>query len=528
MAIMHPENIEVYNYTASEKVFYNELKDQLPDDYHVFYSITWYDSKGDYSLNSECDFMVFDPRRGFITIEVKGGNSIDIKDEKWIIKSFGYSDRILKRSPLLQAEENMRYFKKYYEMVNNARFSGVYGFCVAFPFYNVDKRKFNYDESIIINFSDMKNLKNKVDQIFLYFAKSNNIRMNLSSDQRRRFISSVNKRISLSAAAGSLIEIKEKQLNVINRIQNNYIEFIKNYNQAYIIGGAGTGKTFIGIKKALSVFNEDNKKRILITCVSKKLSSYIKQTINNELIDCKTISELYTEILSSEITHTMITEFSEKLFEEVVNESSLKYDCIIVDEAQDLDQYTSLALKSLLKDDNESIFYVFFDEFQNVFLQDFAINFLMDYPVFQLTENIRNTASILKFTLNRTDLIPNMTPNPVDGAEPEIRKIKNNKELVRNLEKLLNSLIDEESVNISDIVILVDKQLEESLISKNSHIGRFDINLEKSNELKIFEVKDFKGLESNVVIYLKECKEDILDYIAYTRAKYYLYIFNAV
>lgn len=526
MAVMHPKNIEIYNYTPSEKFFYKELKEQLPDDFHVFYSITWYDSKEKDVKNSECDFMVFNPRKGFITIEVKGGSSLVIEEENWVIRSNGYPDRVLKRSPLIQAEESMRYFKSYYESVNNSRFSGIYGFTVAFPFYNVDKKKFNYNESIIIDYDDINNLKQKIDQIFFYFARNNNVSMNLSADQRRRFVNCINKRISLSAAAGSLIEIKEKQLNIINRIQNNYLQFIKNYLQAYIIGGAGTGKTFIGIKKAQEVFVKDNNNKILVTCVSYKLSEYIKNIINNDKIKCITIDELYTEILGEKINVKDILDNSEAYCEKIMSAKERKYDCIIIDEAQDLDQYTAMSLKSLLKDEDSSVFYVFYDEFQNVFKQDFADNFMMNYPVFQLTENIRNTASILDFTLKSTALIPNMTPNPVEGAEPEIRKIRNNKELVRNLQNLLISLVDDELVKIDDIVILVDKPFKESIISKNEQIGRFIINQEDGSELKIIEVKDFKGLESNVVIYIKEREKEILDYIAYTRAKYFLYIFE--
>ena len=39
MAIMHPQNLNNYDPTESEKVFFDALKDQLDNCYHVFYSV---------------------------------------------------------------------------------------------------------------------------------------------------------------------------------------------------------------------------------------------------------------------------------------------------------------------------------------------------------------------------------------------------------------------------------------------------------------------------------------------------------
>lgn len=41
MAVMHPVDIENYDYTLTEKEMYYALKEQLPDKYQVFYSVRW-------------------------------------------------------------------------------------------------------------------------------------------------------------------------------------------------------------------------------------------------------------------------------------------------------------------------------------------------------------------------------------------------------------------------------------------------------------------------------------------------------
>lgn len=85
MAVMHPVDIENYNYTPTEKDLYYVLKEQLPDKYQVFYSVRWFETVENKRIDSESDFLVFDPSFGFITIEVKGGTGITINDGKWTL-----------------------------------------------------------------------------------------------------------------------------------------------------------------------------------------------------------------------------------------------------------------------------------------------------------------------------------------------------------------------------------------------------------------------------------------------------------
>ena len=41
MVIMYPKNIAQYAPTDSEQIVYYELKQQLPDSFEVFYSVSW-------------------------------------------------------------------------------------------------------------------------------------------------------------------------------------------------------------------------------------------------------------------------------------------------------------------------------------------------------------------------------------------------------------------------------------------------------------------------------------------------------
>ena len=103
--------------------------------------------------------------------------------------------------------------------------------------------------------------------------------MPFSAEQRNRFLTAINKQISMSAAAGALIPIKEKEFSKIDFVQDSILDCLSNYSQVQIVGGAGTGKTFIGIKKAVrDVLNE---KKVLFICCNEELVAFVRSKITS-------------------------------------------------------------------------------------------------------------------------------------------------------------------------------------------------------------------------------------------------------
>lgn len=255
MASMHPSDIENYDYTPSEKIMYECLKD-LPEKYHVFYSVRWFEIDEGKRVDSESDFIVFDPSFGYLTVEVKGGQEIIQKDSDWyLVESDGQEEttRKLKCSPYVQAEKSMRHFYNYFHEEFHQSFNGTYGFAVAFSWFSSEKIVGSESpREITIDMNDLFNLQQKINSIFHYWKNKRNLSIPFSSDQRKRFIGLLDKRISLSAAAGALIPLREKELMKINLIQDSILDAVFNYRELRFVGGAGTGKTFIGVKKAVA------------------------------------------------------------------------------------------------------------------------------------------------------------------------------------------------------------------------------------------------------------------------------------
>lgn len=150
---------------------------------------------------------------------------------------------------------------------------------------------------------------------------------------------------------------------------------------------------------------------------------------------------------------------------------------------------------------------------------------MIEIPPFLLHENIRNTANIYKYATSETELGQDVITNPVEGPTPKSENIAGNKKLAQRLNNLLKEYLVDEKLQTSSMVILVDDLAEfNSLfpdgIAKWKFVG---CPCQTEEEIRVSTVEAFKGLESDMIIYIH--KNDVsqnLNYIAYTRAKYYL------
>lgn len=527
MAKMIPTNLDLSNPTDSERKVFNALKSQLRPDVHVFYSVSWQttDILGK-RKQSECDFLIIDPKYGFLTCEVKGGYRLEVTaNREWRVWDSEHEFHGLTRSPQEQAEENARYFKQLYEDINKMNYEGVYGAFTIFPNYIVDdvQLRDNRPGTIVLDKSNMNSLSDCIDNVFKYYKGKKKVFF--TNDQRSKFMDLINNRKAISAAAGDLIENKEKEFETINRVQDGYIYFMKEHNQVLIAGGAGTGKTWIGMKLAINAY-KDNKK-VLFVCYSPKLSEYIKCELHNSFGNDSVSVLSYEELIKIDKKNLEYLKYPYKLIDEYNDNNFMHYDTIIVDEAQDFDKYEAMIIRLHLEDDDKSDLYVFYDKTQNLYHKDFADGFMIKENTFHLRENLRNTASIYNFACDKTSLGSEVIANQIIGSRPERKCFNSIFELNEYLENVLNILIDREFVPSKYITVLVSNELYPTYFDMK--ISKWTFNNENtnvSNIIKLVKTEDFKGMESNVVFYIHDShstKE--FDYVAYTRAKYFLYDF---
>ena len=522
MAVMYPKDIAQYAPTDSEQIVYYELKQQLPDSFEVFYSVSWTYTKNGRKEKSEADFVVVSPDYGFLCFEVKGGSGIRVIDNEWTLLDNIHGDRKLPRSPYDQAEASMYFFKSAYANEYSIDYQGIYGAGVIFPFYAVDdiEKLSNRSAVCTIDSTGLNDLYNRIKKMFKFWGGTSFGFKLYEKNQHKTFVEIICKRIAIDAAAGALVKYKERQLDVINRVQDGYIYFLSNIRQFYIRGGAGTGKTWIAMKMA-NMEADIPEHKVLFLCASPHLADMIRNQTNSD-VDVWDIDSLVKEV-SKEPSMYVAPKYIGVV--DSLKSDLPQYDAIFIDEAQDFSEDLAFLVKSLLVDEHKSRLGVFYDDVQILRDSSFGDAFMISTPPFLLHENIRNTANIYAWAMEETELGTDVITNPVEGPTPVSERIMDSKHLVHRLENLFKRYLDEEGLSTSSLVVLVEEE-DPFIDSFNGKIAKWSFVKEQAinnDEIQVASVENYKGLEADMVIYIHgKDVTDNMNYIAYTRARYYL------
>ncbi|MBN1970628.1 MAG: AAA family ATPase [Candidatus Delongbacteria bacterium] len=525
MAKIYPDNLTNFNYTGSEKAVYQALK-KLSDDYTVFFSVPWQQkNRNGHETDGECDFVIVKKNCGYIALEVKGGKNISIVDNVWQIELDGGNTHLLKRNPADQARESSYFFRDYYKEKTGNSYKAVYGYAVCFPYFSVkEDLDMQTPREIIIDAHKFENLPKAIDRVFDYYQKSQNYKGDGS--ELDIFIDLVNTKRHFAILKGKLIKSQEERFEEINLVQDTFLDFIKFHRKAMICGGAGTGKTFIALKKAIR--SADEERSVLFLCYNRRLSEYLRHRSIKD-IQFYNYHAFAEEVLGKDNYQTLF-DLTNGSMESIEYEFSMtewqKYDTIIIDEAQDFQLEWFDSLQHLLNTDGE--FYIFYDREQAIFDGHIGeIEKRFDLPPFFLNRNLRNSAKIQNWANNTTGLGLEIIPNSLQGVKPVRSIFDESSKAIKEITKIVNKLIVEEMINFSQIVLLSDRTVGNSILSNIDKIGNYKIttDYEDRSNLRFLTIQSFKGMEEDVVIFLAHGKNrDKLNFVAYTRARYLLYV----
>jgi len=432
--------------SLAEIKFY-EITDALNDNWHVWHSINW-DKKAS-KHSGEADYLLFNPKYGFMVIEVKGG-VISVENNTFYSRNqkTGENHR-LDKSPFNQAQNSMYYIKDFYEkraskqenprdLLKHGKFFPLsFSYGVFFSDTKF-KRKFQYiqypnrrifDETDYITQKEwMEQDKKGPSPLETFIVESldeyKHSRM-LLPGVKGFFIEMIGSNISRFINLKKYYDFREEELDQVNRVQDFLLHALSRKRKCIFRGSAGSGKTFIAMKKAL-LCHEHGLKTIML-CFNSELREYIRNEVSKRL--GKPYDEL--ENLKVNSIHSLLITLLYKMFRgterkkllEELNQfqysgiakkliqnanripSKYKYDALIIDEAQDIDSNLWRVAPKLLKNQKKSILYVFYDSAQSIFVDEFTpkhFNMNEHEDLIVLSHNLRNTIEIAKFLEKRT------------------------------------------------------------------------------------------------------------------------------
>lgn len=531
MAIMIPElsdeQLEEIESKAERKL-YTIFKDNLPDSYYVFSQVSWILKKEDREAkDGETDFVICHQKYGYLCIEVKGGGiSVDATKNEWFSIDYEGSKNNIK-DPIQQVKSAK------YSILHKLKESGTWtklkekkigiGHSVFFPDVK-DANPFvraDMPIELIGVASNVQQIKKWVEGCFQYWEGENTKIDEMGEDGINVFKSIFAKSFQVSPLLVSYLEETEQRRIKLTKEQIRILDFLKKQRRVALGGGAGTGKTILAVEKAKSLANEGF--RTLLTCYNRPLAEHLKNTCKGiaglDIMDfhqlCKMMIDRVDKIANRNlIEETKITYPGEDAYQILYPAAFLsaleyledeeKYDAVICDEGQDFGEEYWMPLEYILTDENNSPFYIFYDDNQNLYSRVSTFPIPSDNS-YSLTKNCRNTRQIHDVSYRYYNGDP-IESSDINGVELEYSVGNTLVNQTRKIQNKIIKLITEEGISPGSIAILIaDAKMQHRYIE-----SLMNNPLPKEVELKTIEDRDinqpvittvnkFKGLEADIV-----------------------------
>lgn len=526
MAKMYPEHPAYCSFESdAERALYHELKRQLPDSVVVLHSVPILLRPGDRrELNCEIDFVVIDPARGVLVLEVKGGGVVrDSRSGRWYsIDADGNTHEI--DDPLRQAQRNrFALVEKLKETPRTRTFHYHIRHAVAFPDRTVGKQPLGSgcDPDLVIDGPAMQNLPRAIERAL--GPPADDLRIGpLALEALVHLLSP-----SIEIRRPSLgFALRQTESFIVQLTENQYriLKVLGRQRRAKIAGCAGSGKTMLAIEKARRLTEQGL--RVLLTCFNASLASWMQQHFlpreaygwpsddheyhlvalhYHELARrlCARGGIPFLEPFGSESpaeTTRFYREEAPELMLQALDRVPDRFDAVIVDEAQDFSVEWWVSLHAMLANPDQGILYAFYDDNQRIYQQN--VHIPIEGEPYVLNENIRNTRQIFElFSGYYHGSEPPVCLGP-DGPAVEHVPLGDT-DLPTALRLTFDHLFEEERIPISDVVVLTPVR-RESALNALVKVGKWQLSWDRMgsqpDRVQVSTIHAFKGLEKPVVI----------------------------
>ncbi|MBR8836565.1 MAG: ATP-binding domain-containing protein [Stigonema ocellatum SAG 48.90 = DSM 106950] len=528
---MFPDRLRSDVKSNAEKYLYQAFKEQLSDKFVVFHSVSWQvQNLNNGAKDGEVDFAIACPNLGILVLEVKGGKiSYDGNADQWYSNNHAIKDPFKQacssKHSLLSLLKEKPFWRKLWIPISYA---------VAFPDIKLKgELPLHTPREIILDSSHLTDLSAWVQGVMNYWQGQNPTNSHLGTNGIEQLIKIFRPSIVESVVVPFVNE--ERQFIKLVDKQFRILDFLARHRRVAISGCAGSGKTLLALEKTRRL-NEQGFS-VLLTCYNKALAQLLRYSLGNKQnLHIYTFHGICEKLLHQAGLASDNDQISkDKLFKEIypnllieaANRLNWRVDAIVVDEGQDFCEDWWLALKLLLQDPDHGIFYLFYDDNQNIFGPRWKPP--LEEAPFSLTENCRNTQKIHSYVLQfYPNDRPTIAPGPL-GRDVEIHYYTGDNELKNTLGRILHHLVDNEKIATKDIVILTTKRKQ---ALQNQILGRFRVKADpdiSNHEIRCNTIHYFKGLESPVVILVEIDLNSVphlknLLYVGASRARHHLII----
>jgi hypothetical protein len=497
--------------------------------------------------DGEADFTVFDPERGLLVIEVKGGPiRYDGAKDKWFGE--GPAGEFFRADPFLQAMKRKKDLGRLLAEAPEwkaARLGNLpAGHAVIFP--DLDEvsalRRPDSPPEIVGGRRDVRDLEGWIDRLFEFWAvdkgRARSFPEGTTNTVERLLAGSFTVRPRLGARSGLESEPRAHWTDIQWEIMRSW----PSRERLAVRGGAGTGKTVLAVRRAQQLADEG--KRVALLCYNAPLADHLRfenvryRTAEGDGIDTMTFHS-FARWWLGEVKRTHGRDHLSDARRQkpgrdedavlvplalgwALDDQRPAYDAIIVDEGQDFGDEDWNAIETLAEGRHLAILY---DPNQAVFRR--AGNFpIPESETFNLHRNCRNTGAIhdAAYAHYRG---PRVDQPPVVGAPVRRWTPGSTEDVADNVA----GMIANEDVHPEDIVILVldARRKHTDYAALESALARRGVPFVRETHgqrgrVLVETAGRFKGLEAAVVVLwvngsLSEDERRRFLYVAESRAR---------
>ncbi|MBP5273961.1 MAG: DUF2075 domain-containing protein [Abditibacteriota bacterium] len=295
--------------------------------------------------------------------------------------------------------------------------------------------------------------------------------------------------------------------------QEALLSLLKNQKRAVIRGGAGTGKTWLALKKARQLAEETGD-GVCFTC----FNDILRNDTDKQFAEYNniTVADLFEQYGIDPMDDT-IPDKQEEIAKRI-REREFPWRHVIIDEAQDF-KYNVLEALFNCCADRDGFFLAFYDPNQLVHFDRTGKNWLQeDHPAtagVTLSRNLRNTAQIARTAEGYAELSTGYAQDTLQGMQPRVWLPREGEKAFDTAARILRRY-EEDGLTPNNTAVLTmlgwDKALKE-LSDQPENLGELAIGdriLKRDPSLDLFAdkslifttVRKFKGMEADHVIIL--------------------------
>ena len=391
MTRCYPSEPEFGENGRAERVVWEALRDQLPDDAALFHSVNLLDRERE----QELDLLVAWPGVGLAVIEVKGGY-VTRDADGWHQGSGAQRHRI---DPVVQAQDGRHVLTRFLSSRGAEAVRARAAHLVAFPATPIPRTWTDPDcpRDLVIDSGELGGAAAVVRRAIEEHGQGHAA---LTAVGLEGLVAALVSELPGQSELLALAAEHEQRVEQMTRDQARILDTLRLQHRLKVIGGAGSGKTWLALEQARRLARAGQ--RVALVCYSRGLGRYLERTTATwPARDRPAYVGLFHDLplqWGAEPGSDDDSEYWERRLPLKLGELAAArpvadlFDSVVVDEGQDFGDLWWVSLLACLRDPVAGGLFVFLDDGQRVFPRQGHV--LEDLEPLVLGENLRNTKPI--------------------------------------------------------------------------------------------------------------------------------------